>query len=350
MSNASLAHIGRVAQSFKRQGSEHLPGLAFCLLLVLGASYISDHYGLSKILGALLLGMAFQSVSSYPELSAGIDFCAKTVLRIGVALLGVRITFNEISQMGFAPILMMAAVVTTTIVFSLGLGALLRVDRGQSIIAGAAVGICGVSAAMAVAALMPMTDRYRQQLLCTTVAITGVSTLCMIIYPGLIINWGWHAQEMGLFIGATVHDVAQVFGAGEMISEEVAQTAAYSKMLRVALLIPVVLVLGFCFKNQAVQEPASKARLYQSLPVFLVFFVGFVLLANSGVMPKPLINTLSDISRVCLWVAMAAFGAKTNLLALRDVGVKPFALVVLNTLFIAGFAWLSITAIGEFNS
>ena len=140
--------------TIKHYSLTRAPGICFCLVLVLASSYISEHYGITQILGALLLGMAFNSISRYDEFAPGLDFCVKNILRFGVALLGVRITFSQISALGAKPLLVVSVVVVTTLLFSVLLAKLLKVDQARGIISGAAVGICGVSAALAIASVI----------------------------------------------------------------------------------------------------------------------------------------------------------------------------------------------------
>jgi uncharacterized integral membrane protein (TIGR00698 family) len=313
-----------------------LPGICFCMVVVLAATYISEHYGSSQILGALLLGMALNTISRYSEFSTGLDFCAKKVLRFGVALLGIRITFSQISELGAQPFILVSVVVVSTLFFSVAVAMMMKVDRVKAIISGAAVGICGVSAALAVAAVLHNDKSTEKHLLCTVVGVTGLSTICMILYPGILISLGMSSQQMGLYIGASIHDVAQVFGAGEMISAEVAQLATYTKMLRVAMLVPVIMVLAFLFRHGG----SGKTQIERALPPFLIAFVVFVVLANVNIVPPKMVDIMSQLSQVCLWVSMAALGAKTNLIEMWEVGRKPFLLLLLNTLFIAGASLL----------
>lgn len=333
--------IWRYAASVGQKGVVYLPGISFCLLLVLGSSYISDHYGTSKILGALLLGMAFQNISQYQEFSPGLDFCTKTVLRVGVAILGVRISFSQMEELGGAPLILVSTVVIGTIIFSIVIARLFQIDRIRGIISGAAVGICGVSAALAVASVLPSNKVIQQHLLCTVVAVTGISTICMVLYPGLLTTMGMTPEQMGLFIGASIHDVVQVFGAGEMISADVAELATYTKMLRVAMLVPTVVILALVYRRSGVAADGVG----RIVPPFLVAFVGFVILANVQLLPREGTVLLADISQACLWIAMAALGAKTNLVELWHVGGKPLLLILINTLFIATISLLLIIQI-----
>ena len=333
------------------------PGLTFCILVVLAASYIAENYGSPAILCALLLGMAFNNISSQPDLVKGLDFCRNDILRYGVALLGARITFSQISELGIQPVLVVVAVVLSTIGFSILLARFLKVALVPAIIAGSSVAICGVSAALAVAAVLPVNKDTRNYLLCTVVGVTGLSTILMVLYPAMIGNMQWSPEQMGLFLGATIHDVAQVFAAGHMVSDEVAEFATYTKMLRVTALVPVVVVLGFLFRrtllsqsNEATQELSSSSSSNSSsatkparlLPGFLIGFIVLMLLSNIGVIPDAGIDAMSDLSHVCLLIAMAALGAKSNLMELWHVGRKPLLLLVINTLFIGLLAFLLI--------
>lgn len=322
----------------KNNGILLLPGVCFCLLLVLGSSYISEHYGSSKILGVLLLGMAFNNIYKYPEFSPGLDFCSKNILRVGVALLGVRISFSQVTELGIQPIIVVVLVVVGTISFSLVVGHLLKIDRIKSIISGAAVGICGVSAALAVAAVLPTNKSNEKYLLCTVVSVAGMSTICMIFYPGMLLAFDLSAEQMGIFLGASIHDVAQVFGAGKIISPEVAELATYTKMLRVAMLMPTIILLALLFQRSTPEG----GIIYRMFPWFLVAFVVLMFLTNVNALPSDAVSFCSGLSSLFLWVAMAALGAKTNLLGLWKVGKKPFVLLLMNSVLIAGVSLLLI--------
>ncbi|MFT5421926.1 MAG: putative integral membrane protein (TIGR00698 family) [Candidatus Endobugula sp.] len=318
--------------SMRQYCTSRIPGLCFCLVVVLASSYISEHYGSSQILGALLLGMALHNISQYPEFAPGLEFCAKVVLKCGVALLGVRIAFSQITELGFFPIVVVSISLLSTLLVGVLLAYIFGLNRIKGVISAAAVAICGVSAALAVASLFKMNKETEKHLLCTVLGVTGLSTICMILYPGILLHFDLRPEQMGIFLGASIHDVAQVFGAGEMISSEVSELATYTKMLRVALLMPVIMVIAL-FMSQ--NSGNGKSRLQRSFPPFLIAFVGFVILANSDFLPKTSLLLISDVSQICLWISMAALGAKTNLIDMWQVGKKPMLLLFLNTLFIA---------------
>lgn len=317
------------------------PGLLFCGLVVLAASYLAERYGAPALLGALLLGMAFNNVSKHGEFAAGIDVCARPVLRFGVALLGARISVEQIAALGWQPLWLVLAAVVGTLVFSLLMARVLRLDPLMGMVSGAAVAICGASAALAVVAVLQGKGRFRdaaaeRHLLCTLVTVTGLSTLAMLSYPALLMHAGLGPEQIGMVLGAAIHDVAQVFGAGHLVSDRVADLATYTKMLRVALLVPLILLIT-CAVPPADRTGAGRLAAF---PLFLVGFAALLLLANLQVLPTGVIAAGSDLSRLCLLLAMVAIGTKTNLWEMRKVGFRPFFLLLLNTLFIAGLALL----------
>lgn len=351
----------------KNFGKARLPGVCFCLLIVLASSYLTEHYGSSQILAALLLGMAFNSISRYSEFSAGINFCSSYLLRAGVAFLGVRITFEQINELGYQPVLVVVVVVSTTIMFSVFIGWLMKLDNPKSIISGVAVAICGASAAMAVASIVPNSKKTEQHLLCSLAAVTGLSTIAMIVYPAMLTNFGLSTEQIGIVLGASIHDVAQVLGAGSIVSPEVAELATYTKMLRVSMLVPVITILVIYFmKRKNVDETVvsdednnccdininikknisseintekKKPKIF-IVPPFLIAFIALVIIANMNFLSAPTIEHMSNFSQFSLWSAMAALGTKTNPVEMWTVGKKPMLLLLLNTLFILFIACL----------
>ncbi len=308
-----------------------LPGILFCLLVVCAARYISEHLGSPLILTTVLLGMAFNNLSSVREFSAGLDYCAKTVLRAGVALLGVRISFDQISSLGYTPILLVIFTVAATLCFSLLLGRLLKMDGLLALVGGVAVAICGVSAAMALLALLPYRRLSDNQVACTLMGVTCISTAAMILYPAFLVSLNLPVEAMGLYLGVTIHDVAQTIGAAELISPAVTELAIYTKMLRVSLLVPVLFIISYSLHKKGITPSNVRSR----LPIFLVFFTAIVVVNNLNLIAAPIADSMSSISQLLLLMAMAALGTRTNFLDIFVLDKKPLLLVLLNTLFLA---------------
>jgi uncharacterized membrane protein YadS len=155
--------------------------------------------------------------------------------------------------------------------------------------------------------------------------------VAMIVYPLIIALFRLDHAAIGVFLGGTIHDVAQVVGAGFSVSEETGNVATFIKLLRVAMLVPVVMVLSFFFHAHGTAKEGKR------LPGFLIAFVVLVALSSLGVIPAPLLAVLKSVSRWCLVTAIAALGMKTSLKAMADVGGRAIALIVSETVFLAIF-------------
>ncbi|WEX09810.1 putative sulfate exporter family transporter [Chelativorans sp. AA-79] len=303
------------------------PGIMLALLIALAATFLSEHYGAPVMLFALLLGMAFHFLWDEPRSAAGIDFASRSLLRLGVGLLGARITFEEIGALGFGPILLVLASVVATIGFGLLMARLFRRHWTFGILTGGAVAICGASAALAISAVLPNRPEREKDTLFTVIAVTGLSTIAMIIYPILFAALGFDDREIGVMIGATIHDVAQVVGAGYAVSDVAGDTATFVKLLRVALL-PIVVISIMLFARRG--EGAKGL----SLPSFVVLFAALVVLNSLGFIPTTVAALLSELSRWLLVVAIAALGVKTALKDMFALGAGHINVVVTITLFL----------------
>ncbi len=305
-----------------------------CLALAMASTFISDHYGGPTLLFALLFGMALHSLSKEGKAVEGVAFSARSVLRIGVALLGVRISVAQIIDLGLLPVFIAVFGVTLTICFGRVMASALGLSRAQGILTGGSVGICGASAALAISSVLPRDKDSERNTLFTILAVTTLSTVAMILYPLIAAMLHLDHRAAGIFLGGTIHDVAQVAGAGHLISEQTETIATFVKLMRVATLVPAVLVISWLFRGE-VGHTASRGS--ASLPGFLVAFVALVIVNSLGLVPTAVAGVLNDLSRWCLVTAIAALGVKTSLEDLAAVGWRPILLMILETLFLAVF-------------
>ena len=309
------------------------------MVIAIAAVFISDTRGGPTLLYALLLGMSLNTVVGEGVAKAGVDLAARQVLRVGIALLGARITFEQIAGLGWHSGAIIVAGVIATIGIGLVAARALGVSRRLGVLTGGATAICGASAAMAIASVLPRDEGSERELIFTVAGVTLLSTLAMIAYPVVVNLLGFEGEQAGLFLGATIHDVAQVVGAGYSVSQEAGDAAVVSKLLRVALLLPVVSVVALAVRYRA---PGSHPHARVApLPGFLVAFVVLVVLASLGVIPKAAGSLLNEIARGCLVVAIAAVGLKTSPLELRKVGARAALLLGIETLFLATFVALA---------
>lgn len=313
-----------------------LPGFMLCCVIAIAAAFVSEHYGGPKFLYALLIGISFHFLSDNEKCMPGIEASAKKLVRIGVALLGARIAISDVTDLGIAGVGALAGAVILTIGSGLLLARLLGLPGTLGLISGGATGICGISAAMAISSTLPQTRDNEHYTLITAIGVATLSTAAMIIYPLLVSTAGLTTSEAGLFLGGSIHDVAQVVGAGFMLSPAVGDAATLAKMFRVAMLVPVVLILALSFRADQARTVSSGKRA-PLLPPFLLVFAALVAINSMGWIPASVVAVGSEISRWCLVISIAALGVKTSFEKLAVLGWRPIALLSGEAVFIAGY-------------
>ncbi len=315
-----------------------VPGVALAVLVALASAWISDHHGGPTLLYALLIGMAFNFLAGNPACQPGIALASRQILRLGVALLGARITATQVMALGWEPALIVVVGVLATMLVGWWLARRMGLGADQGLLTGGAVGICGASAALAIAAILPRHENSERNTIHAVVGVTALSTLAMILYPPLSAAMGLNASEAGIFLGATIHDVAQVVAAGYSQSDATGDVATLTKMLRVAMLVPVVFSLSLLLVRK--RGSAGGA----GLPWFLVVFVLLIAVNSVGWLPAPVIAAANETSRWCLVVAISALGIKTSFGELATLGWRPVSLLLAETVFLAALTMLMLIA------
>jgi len=336
------------------------PGVIACAVVAAAAGFLGEHYGAPVLLFALLLGMAMnflsdpgpQATASPPPTGVGspgeagstragpcapgIEFCARTLLRFGVALLGLRITAAQVVALGWGPVAMVVVSVAVTIALSMLVARALGFQSLFGLLTGGATAICGASAALALSAALPAHPLKERATLFTVIGVSALSTFAMVSYPMVVHALGLDAQHAGIFLGATIHDVAQVVGAGYSLSSETGDAATLVKLLRVAMLLPVIVVAALITRSRAkAGGDVGSGKRPPLLPGFAVAFALLVAINSTGWLPHAVSTLGSDASRWCLVAAIAGIGMKTQLKELATVGIKPVALMIGETVFLA---------------
>jgi uncharacterized integral membrane protein (TIGR00698 family) len=327
--------VARIAASISRLA----PGFLATAAVGVAASTIADLLRAPAMLIALAAGMALNPIfAPRPLLTPGVMFSARTVLRFGIVLLGARVTLGELADLGAPTLLLAAGGVAITIAGGWAIGRALGLKSDHAALSAGAVAICGASAALAISSVLPRHENSDRNTMLTIIGVTALSTLAMVLYPLIAHAAGFDHRTAGVFLGASIHDVAQVVGAGFMISPETAETATIVKLMRVACLAPAVAALGFCFR-----APAEKPKGFQlPVPLFLLGFLAMMLLRSGGLISEPVATQLTKISQWCLLIAVVALGAKT---AIKDViapGPRPLVALVLQTALIGVFAFAGV--------
>ena len=314
------------------------PGVLISAVVAIAATFLAAHYGASAMLYALLLGLALSFLGEEGRCVEGIQSVAKTVLRIGIALLGTRITVEHMTALGGIWLAIVAGSVVLTILFGWAAARALGMPRQFGVLSGGAVAICGASAAMAIAAAQPKNEEAQRNMIFTVVGVTTLSTLAMVLYPLIVKLLGLDPRAAGIFLGGSIHDVAQVVGAGYSVSQETGDAATLIKLLRVAMLMPVVLIISTLVRMRKDIDTAGTPL----LPGFVIAFAALAGINSLGWIPVPVQSVASDVSRWCLVASIAAIGMKTQLRDIVKVGLRPVLLIVLETLFIGAMMLLAI--------
>lgn len=323
--------------------NNYFPGLIVCFFIALVTGFLSQNYGGPQLLYALLIGLSLHVVYGKAGFKPGIDFCAKNMLRLGVAFLGIRITFSDIAEIGLSTGLMLVIAVSATVCLGFILAKLLKLSPDFGLIAGGSVGICGASAALAVASVLPKTKENERFTLLVVVGVTVLSTIAMVIYPFTLQLLNIASLPAGIFLGATIHDVAQVVAAGMLFGPEAGDVATVVKLFRVALLLPVVLLISIFFGAEKSSQRLGWSSL-RLIPLFLLGFVAFSVIASMQILPSLVVHSIGDASRWMLVIAIAAAGLKTNFQELAQLGWQPVVMLVVETIFIAAIGLIFIAS------
>ena len=306
----------------------------------MAAQFVAEHSGAPAMMMALLFGMVVSFLhESDPKIRAGVQFSAKTILKLGIVLLGARISADLVFALGWQAVLVVVVGLVLTMSFGVIVGRFLGQSARFAILTAGAVSICGASAALAISAVLPPAKDSEKQLSLTIMGVTALSTVAMILYPALLAQFGASDALSGRVIGATIHDVAQVVGAGFSISDTAGDVATLVKLVRVSLLAPTVLVIAIIVQRQqrnlAKNPHDADGKRPPLVPLFLIGFICLATINSFGYIPQNWKPFLEGASKAALLTAIGAVGIKTQLKDIIAVGPKPVMLMVLQTGFIA---------------
>ena len=286
--------------------------------------------GFSALTLAILLGMVVGN-TLYPHISKGCDggviFAKQHLLRLGIVLYGFRLTFAQIADVGVSGIAIDLLTLTSTFLLACFIGQkLFGLDKKTSWLIGAGSSICGAAAVLATEPVVKA-EASKVTVAIATVVIFG--TLAIFIYPALwplLAPW-FSPQTYGIWIGSTVHEVAQVVAAGHAVSPEAENAAVIAKMLRVMMLAPFLLLLAARVKQLSPQEGNEKSKV--TVPWFALGFVAVAVFNSFHLLPPAAVDMLNTLDTLLLAMAMAALGVTTHISALKNAGAKPLVMGLL---------------------
>jgi uncharacterized integral membrane protein (TIGR00698 family) len=339
-----IAPTKPAAQPFAGTDNGVAAGLLLCGLIAGGCLAFRTLTGwqtISPLILAIICGMLVRNLSGIPKAAtAGIAFSLRRLLRLGIVLLGVQITAGQVLSLGAAGLLTVVATLTVTFLAITGVGRWLGVDRQTTGLIAAGTSVCGASAVIAANAAI----RGRQEDVAYAVAcVTIFGSISMLVYPLLAAPLGLDAMAYGVWTGATVHEVAQVVAATFQAGREAGEFGTISKLARVVLLAPLVMILGLtAFRTARGQDVAGAAP-------FPWFVLGFIAMAglNSAIdIPKVLAGSVALASTFLLATGLAAMGLQTDIRQLKAKGLRPLALGAFGWLFISAFGYLMVKLTG----
>ena len=324
--------------------SRHLAGLVvvlvgslFCLWLNTSVNTWTNGriVGLSSLTLAILIGMILGNTvyTNFAErLNKGVCFAKGQILRLAIMFYGFKLTLTQVASVGLPAVMSDALVLTSTFLLTYWIGIkLLKVDRETTILIGSGASICGAAAVIAANPIVKA-EAHKVTIAVATVVVFG--TIAMILYPFLY-HLGWlqpwlSAQDYGVYTGSTIHEVAQVVVAGNTVSADVGDTAVVTKMIRVMMLAPFLLVLSFALikGNSENGETASFiSRVKQvKVPWFAFIFILIVLLHTWIPMSVGFEHSMVLFDDILLTMAMFALGLTTHISAIKQAGIKPLIL------------------------
>ena len=311
-----------------------VPGFILASVVGLLAQWVGTHYDAPVMLFALLFGIALSFLYQTEKFKDGTDFTSKAVLRFGIALLGLRIAGQDLMALGWGMAAVIVFGIASTILFGAFLSRVIGLHSKFGLLTGGSVAICGASAAMAISSVLPdYKDKEKETILCV-LGVTALSTIVMVLYPILGTYLKLDDYNAGIFMGGSIHDVAQVVGAGYSVSQTAGDLATLTKMMRVTLLVPVVMCLIFYFQRTE-KNTEGKAPKF---PLFLIVFFAFMVLNSFVEIPELASQSVNMVSRFALVASIVAIGVKSNLAQLLKVGIKPVILMVAETIWLG--AWV----------
>ncbi|WP_457626589.1 YeiH family protein [Persephonella sp.] len=331
-----------------------IPGLIFAVIIAILANFISGlevvkkTVNFSPLIIAILLGVFVGNVWKIPEqLKPGIMFSLKKVLRIAIVFLGFRLTFQNVIEVGLEGLIVDTVMLMSTFLFGVWISRrFFGLEPQMSYLIASGSSICGASAVLATAPVV-RAEMHHAAMAVATVTIFG--TIAMFVYP-LVYKFagsslGFDDILYGIWTGATVHEVAQVVAAGFAVSDTAGNTATISKLTRVMMLAPLLIILSFYLARKNATHGTGIALRDIPIPYFVFGFIAMVGVNSTHIIPQDTVHYINVVDGFLLTVAMAAMGLETNINKIKGVGMKPIYAAFLIFVFLFFVGIISIKAV-----
>lgn len=339
---------------FSKENRGHtLSGILFVALFSLAASYIAglpfiQAIQLSPLIIGIIIGVFYANTlrNHLPEeWVPGILFCTKTILRLGIILYGFRLTFQALQSVGMGGLILGILIVASTFLIGYFIGTKwLKMDKDTSILISAGSSICGAAAVLATEPVIKAKP-YKSVIAVSTVVVFG--TISMFLFP-FAYSAGWlpfNDTEIGMFIGGTIHEVAHSVAAGSAINPEVTEVSVITKMIRVMLLAPFLIILSIWVAKSAKNKIGGATKSKIAVPWFAFLFIVMIGVNSLNVIPSGVVKGINNLDTFLLTMAMTALGMETNLKKFKSAGTKPIVLATILYGWLIGFGILAVKLI-----
>ncbi|TPM30812.1 YeiH family protein [Mesorhizobium sp. B2-3-4] len=319
-----------------------IPGVVLVAMITavaFSAHNVSGFALFSPMILAVVAGMIYSNVLGTPaHAKAGIAFSQKRLLRFAIVLLGFQLTLGQVVSIGAGGVGIVVATLGATFLFTITLGRLIGVDAKLAQLIAAGTSICGASA---IVATNIVTDARDEDVTYAVASITLFGTVAMLGFPLLAPLLGLDQHAFGLWAGASIHEVAQVIGAGFQNGTQSGEIATVAKLTRVAMLAPMVVALGLMARRGASGQSAARPP----MPWFVAAFVAVVALNSLVTIPAEVKQAIALATTIMLTMGLAAMGLQADISQLRSRGLRPLALAFCAFLFIGSFSLMLVKLI-----
>ncbi len=318
-----------------------LPGLALCGCGTVAALFLTRlSAGLSPLLVAMALGIAVGNTVRLPASCApGIALASRRLLRIGVVLLGLRLTLSDVTSLGAGMLLTVAVVVAAGVATTTWLGLRLGLTRSQSLVIACGFSICG---AAAIGALDGVVDADEEEVVTAVGLVVGFGTVMIPVVPLLGARLGLSPESTAMWAGASVHEVAQVVAIGASLGGSALAVAVVVKLARVVLLAPVLAVISLVERR----DGASTRAHPPVVPLFVIGFLAAGALRSAGLVPAAAVPMAAAAQDVLLCAAMFALGTAARVRVLVRIGPSPIVLAACATVLVSGISLVGVLLVG----
>jgi uncharacterized integral membrane protein (TIGR00698 family) len=333
---------------------KHLPGLAIAASLA-AVSFVVEYLiknntagVISPLVIAVVLGALTSNLGWLPEnCRVGLGFAARNLLRLGIVLLGLQLSFSQVRELGAPGSALVIVVVAATFVGTQWLGKKMGLSPGLSLLVATGFSICGASA---IAAMRPVSDADDDDMAYAIALVTICGTLAIFLLPVIGELIGFSGAQFGSWVGASVHDVAQTVATAASGNDDAQDAAIVVKLTRVMLLAPLVAAVSFTRRQKlnrtiATDSKTQKAKLPPIVPLFVVGFIAAISINSSFNLPSEFLSNVKWLEKSLLACALVGLGAGVDARKLRRVGTRPLALGLISWILIATLSALGVAVL-----